>query len=131
MDPRKQIESQIAGAVVAAVNDPNVDAQRSAAKPIAEAVSAEVVPVIVNATNKEPWYQSNVTMGALTVIAFRLLAHFGYAVPQELHGPILDALIAFGPYIAAGWVIAGRWLFRYPLGEGPILRHVFFWRRRK
>lgn len=130
MDARKQIENQIAGAVVAAVNDPTVDASRSAAKPIADAVAAKVVPVVVNATNQEPWYQSNVTMGALTVIAFRLLAHFGYAVPQELHGPILDALIAFGPYIAAGWVIAGRWLFRLPLGEGPILRRLLFWRRK-
>lgn len=126
---RKQIESQIAGAVIEAVKSPETAATMRDAKPIADAVAKEVVPVVVNSANLEPWYQSNVTMGALLLIAFRLLAHFGYAIPQELHGPILDVVIAFGPYVAAGWIMAGRWLFSKPLGEGPILSRVLFWRK--
>lgn len=130
MDARTQIESQIAGAVVKAAKSPDNDLKMKDAKSVADIVANEMAPVIVNQTNQEPWYQSNVTMGALTLIAFRLLAHFGYAIPQELHGPILDVLIAFGPYVAAGWIMAGRWLFSKPLGEGPILSRVFFWRRK-
>lgn len=130
MDARKQIESQIAGAVVEAVKSPETNATMSDAKPIADAVAAEVVPVVINQTNQEPWYQSNVTLGALLIVVTRLLAHFGYAIPQELHGPILDLIIAFGPYVGGAWVLFGRWVASKPLGEGPIISRIAFWRRR-
>lgn len=130
MDARKQIEKEIAGAVVEAVKSPTTNATASDAKEISDAVKAEIVPIVMNQTNQEPWYQSHVTMGAIVFILLKVLAQLGWAVPADLHGPILDLVIAVGPYLAFLWVMAGRWILRYPIGEGPILRRVFFWRRK-
>lgn len=127
-EERKSLEDKIEREVAKEIAKPEVEANASAVKPISDAVAKEIIPIAINKANLEPWYQSNVTMGALTVILFRLLAHFGYKVPAELHGPILDILIAFGPYVAAVWVLLGRWTFGKPLGEGPILSRLLFWK---
>lgn len=131
MDARTQIESQIAGAVVEAAKSTDNAMTMKDAKSVSEIVAAEVAPIVVNQTNQEPWYQSNVTMGALLIIITRLLAHYGYAIPQELHGPILDLIIAFGPYVGGAWVLFGRWIASKPLGEGPIISRIAFWRKRR
>jgi hypothetical protein len=114
----KELNSRIAGAVIRTVARPDVKAEMSAASSITQAVSEEIEPEILHATNNEPWWQSGVIMGSLLVIATRLLAHFGYAIPPELHGDILNLIIAFGPYAGAAFVIGWRQLSKKPLFNG-------------
>lgn len=131
MNVRKHLEGKVAEAVVKAVRDPSTDATMNDAKPITDAIVQQALPELINAANKEPWYQSNVTMAALLTIILRLLAHYGYAIPPELHGDLLTVIVKFGPEAAGLWVLAGRWIFSKPLGEGPILgriRRLFGWK---
>jgi len=111
------LESQIAGAVSDAVAKPSVNADATAIAPITQAVMEEVQPRIDYLTNAEPWYLSRTTLGAMIIIITRLLAHFGHEIPPELHGAILDLLIAFGPYFGAGLALWGRWISKKPLGR--------------
>lgn len=89
-----------------------VDASR-----VAEKVAKEVAPVIVNQTNQEPWYQSRVTWGAIIAALAGILGLFGYTLPEEMQGKILDAIVAAGPLIAAVVVWYGRWMAKKPLGQ--------------
>jgi len=111
------LETKVAEAVSQAVAQPTVAADPSAVPAITDAVMQEVQPRIEYLTNTEPWWQSRTTLGAMIIIASRLLAHFGYAIPEELHGAILDLIIAFGPYFGAGLALWGRWISKKPLGR--------------
>lgn len=111
------LESKIAAVVSETVAKPTVAADPSAAPAITQAVMEEVQPRIEYLTNTEPWWQSRTTLGAIIIIASRLLAHFGHEIPQELHGAILDLIIAFGPYFGAGLALWGRWISKKPLGH--------------
>ncbi len=110
------LESRIESAVSDAVAKPMVNADATAIAPITQAVMEEVQPRIDYLANLEPWWQSRTTLGAIIIIATRLLAHFGHEIPPELHGAILDLLIAFGPYFGAGLALWGRWISKKPLG---------------
>ncbi len=55
----------VSAAVAAAVARPEVPADAKAVPAIVEAVT----PLVENATNNEPWYQSRVTIGAIVSIA--------------------------------------------------------------
>lgn len=114
---RHDVKSQIAEAVISTVQKDSVDASISSASEITEAVAKNVVPMVIHETNSEPWYQSRVTIGAIIIIISRLLAHFGYAIPEELHGAALDLVIAFGPYLGALFALWGRWISKKPLGN--------------
>lgn len=111
------LETKVANAVSDVVTLPNVNADPSAVPAITAAVMEEVQPRIEYLTNTEPWWQSRTTLGALIIIVTRLLAHFGQEIPPELHGAILDLLIAFGPYFGAGLALWGRWISKKPLGR--------------
>lgn len=54
----------VAGATTA-INNPATSATTSDKRIIAESVLKEIEPVVLNATNMEPWYQSRVTWGAI------------------------------------------------------------------
>jgi hypothetical protein len=114
---KRSVKEKVAEAVIETVQRPDVDSSVNAASEITEAVTDNVLPQVVHATNSEPWYQSRVTIGAIIIILSRLLAHFGYAIPEELHGAVLDLIIAFGPYIGAVFALWGRWVARKPLGS--------------
>lgn len=112
---KKQLKDAIEKKIADTVIRPEVPAKLDAIEPITEAVLEEVAPQIEHLTNSEPWWQSRVTLGAIIIIVTRLLAHFGYKIPEELHGAILDLLIAFGPYFGAGLALWGRYGARRPL----------------
>lgn len=116
MKNSKKLKSDIEDAVAGAVASPNVPGDASSVQPITAAVLEEVAPRIEHLTNSEKWYQSRVTWGAIIIILTRLLAHFGYEIPQELHGAVLDLIIAFGPYFGAGLALWGRWVSKKPIG---------------
>jgi hypothetical protein len=112
----RKLQDKIETAVAEAVTRPEVPGDMRSVDPITESVMEEVQPRIDHLTNAEPWYQSRVTWGAIIIILTRLLAHFGYKIPEELHGAILDLIIAFGPYFGAGVALWGRWVSKKPIG---------------
>lgn len=83
---------------------------------VAQDVIKEVVPVVVNQANAEPWYQSRVTWGAILAALTGILGVFGYAFPAEMQGKVIDALVAAGPIVSALIVLYGRWIAKKPLG---------------
>lgn len=82
-----------------------------------DAVVKEVAAVVVNQTNNEPWWQSRVTWGAIIAAIAGILGIFGYTLPSELQGRILEGIIAAGPLISAAIVLYGRWVAQKPLGQ--------------
>ncbi len=123
---QRKIDTAIIEAVSKVVRSNDTVAIPSDIKPISDAVREEITPMVINATNNEPWYQSTIIMGALLTIGLKALAQLGWAVPEELHGPILDLIIGVGPYITAGAIILSRkGFFSKPLGHGPILGWIF------
>lgn len=117
MNQKTHLRSEISKRVSEVVKRDDVAGDISTVAPVTQAVMDEVVPRMEHLTNNEPWYQSRVVLGALIVVLTRLLAHFGYAIPPEMHGEILTLLIAFGPYagvVLIGW---GRYFATKPLGR--------------
>ncbi|HEV7255740.1 MAG TPA: hypothetical protein VGN97_21900 [Mesorhizobium sp.] len=88
------------------------DASRVAAK-----VAAEVAPIIVNQTNNERWWESRVTWGAILAALAGILGLFGWAMPEEMQGRIVDVIVAAGPLVSALIVLYGRWVAKKPLGQ--------------
>lgn len=84
---------------------------------IAEEVIAQAAPVILNQTNNEPWWQSRVTIGSLLAVLSGVLGIFGYALPDELRGQILEIIVAAGPVIGGAIAIYGRWIAKKPIGS--------------
>lgn len=46
--------------------DPSTPVENANAEKVASAVTKEIAPIVVNASNAEPWYQSRVFIGLLT-----------------------------------------------------------------
>lgn len=80
-------------------------------------VTKEVAAVVVNQTNNEPWYQSRVTWGAILAALAGILGMFGYALPDDLQGKIVEGIVKAGPLIAAALTLYGRWVAKKPIGE--------------
>lgn len=97
--------------------DPNVNLSEASADKMKSAVTKEMTSVIVNQTNQEPWYQSRVTWGAILAGVSGALAVFGYQLPAEVQGKILDGIIAAGPLVSMAVVLYGRWVAKKPIGE--------------
>jgi len=123
MAEHAKLRQEIAQKVAATVASPDVPVDTTAVpsvtSAVTDAVMDEVAPRIDQITNQEPWWQSRVVLGSLLIIVSRLLAHFGYAIPEELHGDILNLVIAFGPYLGAAVALWGRYArkpFLYKLG---------------
>lgn len=122
----KAIETNIIEAVSTAVHSDETVAKPQDIKPISDAVTEEIMPMVVNATNQEPWYQSTIIMGTLVTLGIKGLAQLGWAIPPEYHGQILDFIIAVVPYLSGITVIMARkGFFKKPIGYGPILGWIF------
>jgi hypothetical protein len=117
------LQSAVASAVVAATStaiaNPATAAQPADKPIIAQTVIDAVTPIIANATNAEPWYQSRVTWGAILAGVAGILGIFGKAdlLPAELQGRIIDGIVAAGPLIAMGVVLYGRYAAKKPIGS--------------
>lgn len=117
MTNHPKLRQEIAAKVSETVSRSDVAGDQTSVAPITAAVMDEVGPRIDQLTNQEPWWQSRVVLGSLLILISRLLAHFGYAIPEELHGDILTVVIAFGPYLGVAIVAWGRYA-RRPLMSG-------------
>lgn len=114
MADHPQLKAEVAASVAAVIDNPRVDAGPTAVGPITAAVMEEVGPRIDYLTNQEPWWQSRTILGSVLILVSRLVAQFGYTIPEELHGPILDVAIYVFPYLGLS-LIAWAQHARLPL----------------
>ena len=111
------IKTALAEATNTALKDSPIPVPGNERKEIIDQVIDKVAPVVLNQTNNEPWYQSRVTIGALLAVLSGLLGAFGYALPDELRGQILEIVIAAGPVIGGAVALYGRWVAKKPIGS--------------
>jgi hypothetical protein len=112
MSHNKKLEARVAGAVAGEVADDNVPASPGSIEPITKAVVNELSPDINALAGDVPIYKSQVFWGMVFVALTRMLAHWGYAIPEELHGQALSLLVTYGPYIGLAIIAWGRWVKR-------------------
>src|SRR3954469_4007458 len=94
----QSLKDDISKVVAATVAKDSVNADPSSVAPITAAVVAEVAPQLQHLAGQTPWYQSQVFWGLVVLILTRILARWGESIPEEMHGPLLDFLVAYGPY---------------------------------
>ncbi len=85
----QQIFGQIFDVVRSTVEKPSVPVASGAENDVAKAVTEKVAPIIVNATNSEPWYKSRVMLGALVSIVASLLGLFGIVLDEDTRQQIV------------------------------------------
>lgn len=88
-----------------------------ASAPVAAAVVDKVTPIILHATNNEPWYQSRVTLGALLSILTGALGAAGVATDWIDPDQIIALVLAIGPVLGGMVSLYGRWKARKPIGS--------------
>lgn len=59
---------------------PSVPVSNSSAKEVAREVTQQIAPVIVNATNAEPWYRSRIYLGLIAAGLGAVASHFGVQI---------------------------------------------------
>jgi hypothetical protein len=107
--------TEIAGQVLTGmVQQPGISPQT--ATEMKPDVISEISKVILNQTNNEPWYQSTVTLGALTVLITGSYA-LGYEFVQHGLPSPTEFATRVGPLIGAAVVLYGRWVQRKPIGS--------------
>lgn len=113
---KNAVTSAVVAGVLKAIKNPDTSAAMRDRPAITDAVLDQVVPIVVNATNAEPWYQSKVTIGAvltLVTAGYALGLDFADGTPPDVNsfsaqmGTIAGALV----------VLWGRWLPGKPLGS--------------
>ncbi len=117
------LQPAIAAAAMQAMRDsPALDAGDAAQ--ITHDVTKEVAAVVINQTNQEPWYQSNVTLAAIVAALAGLLGMFGFTMSVEDQAfwvANLSQAIQLGTAVAAFgagvWAWYGRWRAKKPLGH--------------
>ena len=115
---KRVIDARIESAVAQAVRDPNVEAELQAANPIAEMVKEKVTPLIVHATNQEPWYQSRVTVGNYIALASTVIGPMiGRTVSPEEQALLTAVVTGLGVVAGAALSLYGRWKAKKPLGQ--------------
>jgi len=98
------------------LKQPSVPVDNADANQVAAAVTKEVAPMIVNATNSEPWYQSRVTWGAILSIASAGLAVFGITIDEGTRAELVTLILAAIPVIGGAITLWGRWIAKKPIG---------------
>jgi hypothetical protein len=112
---KSAVQAAVVAGVASGVAHPATAAEGKDRKIISDAVMKEVVPLVVNATNAEPWFQSKVTIGAVITLiggGYGLMLDFLDGVP-----PTVDSFSAqASTLLGAAVVLYGRWFPGKPLG---------------
>lgn len=99
--------------------DPNVPISDAQAPTVARKVEAAIKPIVVNATNSEPWYQSRVILGALVGVIASALGVAGIVIDEQTRNELvvlIPVLISTGGslYALYGRIVGAR---KKPLGQ--------------
>lgn len=102
--------------IKAAIDKPSTPVAENVANQVAVAVTNEVAPILVHATNTEPWYASRVTIGALlggVGALYTLILDF-YTPPPPTTEILLAQLTVI---VGSVTTLYGRWRAIKPLGS--------------
>lgn len=110
------IKVLIANGVRDVALDPMTNLTPAEAGPVAKAITAEVLPGVLNATNNEHWYQSRVTWGAIVSIGTGVLGAVGVATDWIDADQAVSVGLAIGTVIGGLVTLYGRWKARKPIG---------------
>lgn len=110
------IKAIIATGVHDVALNPNNALSTADAYPVAKAITAEILPGVLHATNNEPWYQSRVTWGAIVSIGIGLLGTFGVATDWIDPDQAISLGLGVGSVIGGLITLYGRWKARQPIG---------------
>lgn len=115
------MKSTIAKSIIKRVVGKQIDnsvlpISNTVADAVADQAAEAVAPLLVNATNNEPWYQSRVTLGS----GFAVLASIG-VIGGMLTGVMdfdIQVLAAnLATLLGAAFALYGRYAAKKPLGE--------------
>ncbi|WP_058599003.1 hypothetical protein [Aureimonas ureilytica] len=113
------VASPIAAILMDAAKNPGISLESKDVSRVAAGVVEAVAPIVVHATNNEPWYQSRVTWGVIVAgvctIAKPLIGEL--PVTAEQTADIVSALTTAGQAIGFGLTLYGRWRARRPIGS--------------
>lgn len=115
--PVEQIRNTVGAAVARSARDPKLSIDAGDITPVTEAVVQRVAPVILHATNNEPWYKSRVTWGAIGAIALPLLGAFGVGTDVIDADQFVAIGLALGTAASGVLTLYGRWKARKPIGS--------------
>ncbi len=113
------IFGEVFGKVLDTVSKPSVPVDPGNEREVAKAVTEKIAPIVVNATNNEPWYQSRVILGALVAIVGSILGAFGIVLDDDTRNQIIvlipTVISTFGAiYALYGRIFGGT---KKPLGS--------------
>lgn len=113
------IFGQIFDRVLDTVSKPSVPVASGAEREVAKAVAKEISPVVVNATNSEPWHQSRIFRGLLVAALGYLGSKLGLVIGES----DVTELINIGAALVEAGGLAYAWYGRVvgaskkPLGQ--------------
>lgn len=103
--------------IIKALNRDDVPVAPRDIGPVSEAIAREIAPTVMHKANAEPWYQSQVTIGALVSIGTGVLALFGIAVSPQDAELFIGVGVAAGTAIGGAITLYGRWKAKKPIGQ--------------
>ena len=104
------------GVIEKKITQPNVPVHDANVGKVAEAAAEAAAPVLVHATNNEPWYQSRVTLGSGFVVLTSIGTIGGMLTGAvEFDVAVLAANLA--TLLGAGFALYGRYAAKKPLGQ--------------
>lgn len=114
--PSEDIKAAVRVGVEAAAASGTNDLDRKDVSSVTAKVASEVVPVVLHATNNEPWYRSRVTWGALGSIVLPLLGFIGVSSDIVTLDEFVAGGLAVGTMISGAITLYGRWKAKRPIG---------------
>lgn len=113
------IFGEVFGRVLDTVSKPNVPVPMGREEEVAKAVAREVAPIVVNASNSEPWYQSRVILGALVAVIASVAGAAGIVIDEQTRTDIVTLVPVIISTAGALYALYGR-IFgasKKPLGQ--------------
>lgn len=113
------IFGQVFDRVLDTVTRPSVPVTSGAEKAVAQAVAKEVAPIVVNAQNAEPWYQSRVILGALVAIISSIAGAVGIVIDEDTRQQFVTLIPVVVSTIGSIYALYGRIVgaSKKPLGQ--------------
>lgn len=105
--------------VLDTVAKPNVPVAQADERKVAQAVAKEVAPIVVNAQNAEPWYQSRVILGALVAIISSIAGAVGIVIDEDTRQQFITLVPVVISTVGAIYALYGRIVgaTKKPLGQ--------------
>lgn len=113
------IFGQVFEKVLDTVSKPSVPVTKSDERVVAQAITKELAPIVVNASNSEPWWQSRVILGALVAIVSSIAGAVGIVIDEDTRQQFITLVPVVISTAGAIYALYGRIVgaSKKPLGQ--------------